>query len=235
MIIVNVSNNTNRSWNINKCIIRLISLSNKPIIDPNYDLAKKIKQDILYTTEEEKYIQLTKQLDQRVGSIIVFVGTKYNAEKICRLLCKENYSANAIHGDLRHNKRESVIKGFRNEKYRILVATDIAARGLDIPHIGHVINYDLPQCPEDYIHRIGRTSRAGATGEALCLITPSDRRKWKIITGFINNDSSIGVDNKKEKMTKRSKKPSKSFFPKKFSQKNKEKKSFKKKEYAKVH
>ena len=90
---------------------------------------------------------------------------------------------------LRQNKRDSVIAAFRNQKRRILVATDVAARGLDIPHVKHVINYDLPQCAKDYIHRIGRTGRAGAEGEALNLVTPADQSKWYAIDRLFNPDS----------------------------------------------
>jgi superfamily II DNA/RNA helicase len=91
------------------------------------------------------------------------------------------FSADAIHGDLRQRKRDQVIQGFRDKKCRILVATDVAARGLDIPHIEHVINYDLPQSPEDYIHRIGRTARAGAEGSALSFLSPGESGKWRAI------------------------------------------------------
>ena len=151
--------------------------------------APKIKQDIVHLSEEEKYPQLLNQLQQRSGSIIIFVKTKFGAENMAKRLRGENHQTDAIHGDLRHSKRETVIRGFRNSKYRILVATDIAARGLDIPHIEHVINFDLPQCPEDYIHRIGRTARAGAEGEALCFVTPGDRMKWNAINRLINPDA----------------------------------------------
>ena len=147
---------------------------------------QKIKQEIVHTSESEKYSKLLTQLDARTGSIIIFVKTKFGAEKMAKRLRDENHQTDAIHGDLRHTKRESVIRGFRNSKYRILVATDIAARGLDIPHIEHVINYDLPQCPEDYIHRIGRTARAGAEGEALCFVTSEDRNKWNAINRLMN-------------------------------------------------
>ncbi len=147
---------------------------------------EKINQEVINTTEENKFLNLTEQLNQRDGSIIIFVKTKWGADKLAQRLRKESYSADAIHGDLRHSKREIVIRNFRNEKYQILVATDIAARGLDIPHVRHVINYDLPQCPEDYIHRIGRTGRAGAEGEALCLISPADKQKWKEISRLMN-------------------------------------------------
>jgi superfamily II DNA/RNA helicase len=152
--------------------------SNKPI--------GKIKQETIQVEESEKYGKLISELDQRQGSIIVFVKTKYGAEKLAVKLRKENHSADAIHGDLRQNKRDSVIRAFRDQKYRIMVATDIAARGLDIPHIEHVINYDMPQCPEDYIHRIGRTARAGAEGSAVNLISPLDGTKWRAIHRMLN-------------------------------------------------
>jgi len=146
----------------------------------------KIKQDTLHISEADKYTSLISALEARQGSIIIFVKTKYGTEKIATRLAKEGHSADAIHGDLRQQKRDRVITAFRNKKYRILVATDVAARGLDIPHIEHVINYDLPQCAEDYIHRIGRTARAGAEGSALSLITPADRSKWYAIDRLMN-------------------------------------------------
>lgn len=142
---------------------------------------RNIKQEVVHVKDGEKYSELVRQLETRGGSILVFVKTKYNTEKLAKRLNKEKFDTNAIHGNLRQNRRDRVIKGFRNKEYRILIATDIAARGLDIPHIEHVINYDLPQAPEDYIHRIGRTARAGAIGSALCLLTPQDGRKWHAI------------------------------------------------------
>lgn len=159
-------------------------------------VATKIKQEVLHTSQEDKYNQLIQQLNARQGSIIVFVKTKWGAEKMATRLRKERHSADAIHGDLRQNQRDRVISGFREKKHRILVATDIAARGLDIPHIEHVINYDLPQCPEDYIHRIGRTARAGAEGSAICLISPDDRGKWKAIQRLI--DPEAAANDKRE-------------------------------------
>lgn len=149
----------------------------------------KIKQDVVHTAEKDKYAHLLQELDDREGSIIVFVKTKWGAEKMAGRLRDEHHSADAIHGDLRQNKRDRVINAFRNRKHRIMVATDIAARGLDIPHIEHVINYDLPQCPEDYIHRIGRTARAGAEGSSLCFVTPADKSKWHAINRLINPDT----------------------------------------------
>ena len=171
----------------------IVKLSNKYLIDPvriavgsTTSPAKKITQEIIHVTDGEKYTKLLDQLDARTGSIIVFVKTKRGADRLATKLNRQTYSAEAIHGDLRQSKRDRVISDFRNRKHRILIATDVAARGLDIPHIEHVINYDLPQCPEDYIHRIGRTARAGAEGTAVCLISPHDGVKWKAIQKLMN-------------------------------------------------
>ncbi|MDR3448294.1 MAG: DEAD/DEAH box helicase [Alphaproteobacteria bacterium] len=140
-----------------------------------------IKQEVIPVTDADKYGKLLEQLDTRKGSIIIFVKTKYGTEKLAVKLSKEDHKAEAIHGDLQQRRRERVIQNFRDKKFRILVATDVAARGLDIPHIAHVINYDMPQAPEDYIHRIGRTARAGAEGEAISFLTGADNQKWRAI------------------------------------------------------
>ena len=150
-----------------------------------------IKQDIIHTSHAEKFTHLLRELNEREGSVIIFVKTKVGAEDLKERLCDEHHSADAIHGDLHQRKRERVVKSFRANKSRIMVATDIAARGLDVPHIRHVINYDLPQCPEDYIHRIGRTGRAGAEGSALCLLAPDDRYKWRAISQLMNPGAPI--------------------------------------------
>ncbi|HAX91498.1 MAG TPA: hypothetical protein DCY07_04730, partial [Rhodospirillaceae bacterium] len=143
--------------------------------------AANIQQELVHTTDVEKYSNLIAQLEKRTGSVIIFVKTKFGTEKLSKKLNASNHQSDAIHGDLQQRRRDRVIQSFRDKKYRILVATDVAARGLDIPHIEHVINYDLPQCPEDYIHRIGRTARAGAEGSALNLLTPADGSKWRAI------------------------------------------------------
>lgn len=148
--------------------------------------AANVKQEIIHTSQEDKYNQLVTQLNQRTGSVIIFVKTKRGADRLAEKLSRAKHSADAIHGDLDQRKRDRVIAAFRNKQHRILVATDIAARGLDIPHIEHVINYDLPQCPEDYIHRIGRTARNGSEGSAICLISPDDNLKWKAIHKLLN-------------------------------------------------
>ena len=147
---------------------------------------EKIKQETFQVSQDKKYHELINQLVERSGSILVFVKTKHGADKIVKRLKYDGHSADAIHGNLRQSKRDRVITGFRNGKSRILVATDVAARGLDIPLIQHVINFDLPQVPEDYIHRIGRTGRAGKEGSALTFITPNDRSMWNSISRLID-------------------------------------------------
>ncbi len=148
-----------------------------------------IKQEVLHIKEGEKYDELIRQLYDRKGSIIVFIKTKFGAKRMAEKLEKMDFKADAIHGNLNQNKRDRVIRAFREKRYRILVATDVAARGLDIPHIEHVINFDLPQCPEDYIHRIGRTARNGAEGNAIAFVTPSDGRLWHAIHKLMNPDA----------------------------------------------
>lgn len=149
-------------------------------------VATTITQDTRKLMPEEKYPQLLKELEQRTGTVIIFVRAKFGTEKLAAKLRKSGHTADAIHGDLEQRKREKVLTAFREQKHRILVATDIASRGLDIPHIEHVINFDLPQAPEDYIHRIGRTGRAGAEGSAVSFITPEDRIKWNAIQKLMN-------------------------------------------------
>ena len=151
---------------------------NSPIIN--------IKQEVRNISQKEKYDQLKIELLERTGSIVLFVKTKRSADKIALQLRKDKLNAEAIHGDLRQIKREKVLMKFRKNQFQILVATDVAARGLDIPLIEHVINYDIPQNPEDYIHRIGRTARAGAKGSALTFLTPADQKNWYLIEKLLN-------------------------------------------------
>jgi len=168
---------------------------------------EKIKQETFQITQDKKYHELINQLVERNGSILVFVKTKHGAEKIVKRLKYDGHSVEAIHGNLRQSKRERVISGFRNGKYRILIATDVASRGLDIPLIQHVINYDLPQVPEDYIHRIGRTGRAGKEGSALTFLTNHDKNMWRAIQKLINpnfkfEENFKKTSNKKNKNSK---------------------------------
>lgn len=163
----------------------IMSMADKYLCDPKrvsvgstFNPAENIDQKTIRVEQSGKYEVLDAELMGRKGSIIVFVKTKRNADRLARKLKGDGHAADAIHGDLKQRQRDRVIRNFRDEKFRILVATDVVARGLDVPHVAHVINYDLPQMPEDYIHRIGRTARAGASGQALCLIASHDVRQW---------------------------------------------------------
>ncbi len=146
----------------------------------------KIKQEVSFVKDGDKYNQLIKEIYTRKGSILIFVKTRRNAEKMVKRLKYDDHDADAIHGNLRQNKRDRVIKAFRNNHFRILVGTDVASRGLDIPAIKHVINFDLPQVPEDFIHRIGRTARAGAEGSALSFVGYEDKSKWNAIQRLVD-------------------------------------------------
>ena len=177
-----------------------------------------IKQEIKNVNQKEKFEHLKLELLEINGSVVLFVKTKRSADKIALKLRKDKFNAEAIHGDLRQSKREKVILKFRKNRFQILVATDVAARGLDIPHIEHVINYDIPQNPEDYIHRIGRTARAGAKGRALTFLTEGDKKNWNAIGKLISPNASAPkskLDSRRKKSKKSYRKFKKKYFKKK--------------------
>ena len=130
--------------------------------------ADKIKQTVYYTSNEEK-IPLLLGLLQDIASqrTLIFVNTKHVANRVCAYLQANDFNADTLSGDVPQKKRIALLKRFQQGELAIMVATDVAARGLHIPDISHVINYDLPQDPEDYVHRVGRTARAGASGDAI--------------------------------------------------------------------
>jgi ATP-dependent RNA helicase DeaD len=152
-------------------------------------VANNLTQETIEIKEGDKYGELLNQLTTREGSILVFVKTKYDADSLALQLGKAGHNVCAIHGNLRQNKRERVMHSFRQGKHRVMVGTDIVARGLDVPHVMHVINYDIPYTPEDYVHRIGRTARAGAKGFAVSFISGPDRKRWKAIQDLLNPSS----------------------------------------------
>ena len=171
----------------------IIKLSSKYLNDPirvsigdSNIVAENITQEIIELKSDEKLIEVVNQINKRNGSILVFVKTKYGTEKLAKSLSKNKIKSFPLHGGLRQSKRNTVMKKFREMKFRVLIATDVAARGLDVPHIEHVINYDLPQLAEDFIHRIGRTARAGSKGVALTFVTKGDFVKWKEIQNILN-------------------------------------------------
>lgn len=148
--------------------------------------ADNIVHQLIPVTQEAKYDTLRAELETRMGSVIIFVKTKHGADKLAARLSNDEYESAALHGGLNQRQRERTTRQFRAMEYRILVATDVAARGLDIPHVEHVINYDMPMVAEDYIHRIGRTARAGAKGCAVAIVSPQDRGLWADVERLLN-------------------------------------------------
>jgi ATP-dependent RNA helicase RhlE len=118
-------------------------------------------------------------------SAIVFSRTKHGADKIAKRLRAQNHAVAVLHANRSQNQRIEALNGFKSGKYEVMVATDIAARGIDVAGVSHVFNYDIPQHPEDYVHRIGRTGRAQQTGDAFTLVTPEEIKKLMAIERFI--------------------------------------------------
>src|SRR5438552_1782662 len=143
---------------------------------------------VIYPVSESQKTDLLLELLKRVNydSVIVFCRTKYGADRIAHLLKRNNHAVAVLHSNRTQREREQALRGFRDGRYEVLVATDIAARGLDIADVSHVINYDVPQHPEDYIHRIGRTGRMEATGDAFTLMVAEDVRHVNAIERFIS-------------------------------------------------
>ena len=140
---------------------------------------ERIEQDIIKTTSTEKNGIVLDQLIARKGSVLIFTRTKSRTDRLARFLFDHGVEVARIHGDRSQGQRNAALQGFRNGAFRVLVATDIAARGIDISHIAHVVNYDLPMTPEDYVHRVGRTARGSVgTGKALSLLTEEDAPLW---------------------------------------------------------
>jgi ATP-dependent RNA helicase RhlE len=142
---------------------------------------------VIYPVSDQQKTDLLLELLKRVNyeSVIVFCRTKYGADRVAHLLKRSNHAVAVLHSNRTQREREQALRGFRDGRYEVLVATDIAARGLDIADVSHVINYDVPQHPEDYIHRIGRTGRMEATGDAFTLMVAEDGRHVQAIERFI--------------------------------------------------
>jgi ATP-dependent RNA helicase RhlE len=136
----------------------------------------------LYEVEQDRKLALlTKLLNDEEGSFLVFARTKHGADRLARKLGTSGVKAARIHGDRTQNQRNEALRGFKDGRYRVLVATDVAARGIHVDGIAHVVNYDLPQVPEDFIHRVGRTGRAGARGTASTFTTRSEQAEIRRI------------------------------------------------------
>ncbi len=149
--------------------------------------AETVKHVIYPVADAQKTDLLLALLDRvNYESVIVFCRTKYGADRVAHLLKRNNHAVAVLHSNRTQREREQALRGFREGRYEVLVATDIASRGLDILDVSHVINYDVPQHPEDYIHRIGRTGRAEATGDAFTLMVAEDSKHVAAIERFIS-------------------------------------------------
>lgn len=147
---------------------------------------QEIEQKIYHVHEFDKDALLVRLLSElEMSSVVVFTGTRMRADWVHDRLREANVACEAIHGDINQVKREKTLKKFRDGAVRVLVATDVAARGLDVPDVSHVINYDLPSNPEEYVHRIGRTGRAGRSGVALSFIAEDERHLVRDIERII--------------------------------------------------
>jgi superfamily II DNA/RNA helicase len=145
-------------------------------VTPQASTAERIDQRVILTEKASKAALLTEVLkSETIDRVLVFTRTKHGADKVVRVLNKAGMAAEAIHGNKSQNQRERVLAAFRSGSLRTLIATDIAARGIDVDGVSHVINYDLPNVPESYVHRIGRTARAGAEGVAISFCDHEER------------------------------------------------------------
>jgi len=141
------------------------------VMQTAYPVAKESKSDLLlHLLAGEGYRR-----------VLVFTRTRRGAERLARFLEAREHQVNRIHADRSQPQREAALRGFKDGRHCVLVATDIAARGIDVDAISHVINYDVPMAPDDYIHRIGRTGRAGHPGQAITLVTPIDELAMRAI------------------------------------------------------
>src|SRR6056297_23011 len=144
-------------------------------VSPPGKAADKIKQSVIYVEKPGKQVKLRKILDADPDALVLVFGrTKHGCEKLMKGLVADGYNAASIHGNKSQGQRDRAIKAFRDGQVKILVATDVAARGIDIPDVGYVINYELPDTPDNYVHRIGRTARAGREGEAIALVSAEE-------------------------------------------------------------
>ena len=164
-------------------------------VAPQGTTAAEIKQGVVMARTKQKRQVLSAMLaDPAMSSVIVFSRTKHGADRVVRDLERDGFNAAVIHGNKSQNARQKALNGFRDGSVRILVATDIAARGIDVPGISHVVNFDLPDEAESYVHRIGRTGRNGADGIAITLCDPTENSKLRAVERIIRMKLPVTVD-----------------------------------------
>jgi ATP-dependent RNA helicase RhlE len=162
-------------------------------IAPAKIAVERIDQRVFFVGAKEKRALLEALLaDRAMDRVLVFTRTKRGADRVCRNLVQAGFSATALHGNKAQNARVRALDAFRGGRVRILVATDIAARGIDVANISHVVNYELPNEPESYVHRIGRTARAGAGGAALSFCDHGERPYLQAIERLMRSAVAVG-------------------------------------------
>lgn len=155
-------------------------------VDPVSSTAEKVNQKVYFVGKEDKRKLLYHIIrNDKIENVLVFTRTKHGADNVVKALKKNNVTAEAIHGDKSQNARQRVLDAFKNKEISVLVATDIAARGIDIESLPYVINFDIPNISETYVHRIGRTGRAGNTGLAISFCAKDEQPYWKDIEKLI--------------------------------------------------
>lgn len=151
-------------------------------VSPRGAASVNVEQFVYPVAQQSKLPLLLDLLEkQNLERVLVFTRTKRGADRVAHILEKRDHSSNRIHGDRSQSQRETALRGFKSGKTNVLVATDVAARGIDIDSVSYVINYDVPEVPEDYVHRIGRTGRAGKKGSAITLLTLAEEHSMKAI------------------------------------------------------
>lgn len=161
-------------------------------VTPESSTVEIIEQSLYYVEKENKISLLIDLLrDNNKESVLVFSRTKHGADKIAKALCKAGIDSEAIHGNKSQNARQRALNNFKDRITRVLIATDIAARGIDVDQLSHVINYNLPEVPETYVHRIGRTGRAGYGGVAISFCEPDEISLLKDIQKLIGKDLKV--------------------------------------------
>ncbi|HEY5819440.1 MAG TPA: DEAD/DEAH box helicase [Mesorhizobium sp.] len=164
-------------------------------VAPQGTPAAEIHQSIvLARTKQKRAILSTMLANPDMRSVLIFARTKHGADRVTRDLERDGFEAAVIHGNKSQNARQKALNGFRDGNVRILVATDIAARGIDVPGISHVVNFDLPDEAESYVHRIGRTGRNGANGSAITLVDPSENAKLRSVEKIIRMRLPVAAD-----------------------------------------
>ncbi len=163
-------------------------LNNPVTVQIDRTLPAKTVAHALYPVQQHLKTTLLKEILNRIqtDSVLVFTRTKHRAVRVAQQLVGASYRVASLQGNLSQNQRQTALKGFRNGSIKILVATDIAARGIDVLSISHVINYDMPESTDDYIHRIGRTGRVNKNGDALTFVTNADAGKIRALEQLLN-------------------------------------------------